>query len=110
DLTFTVPVTDRKRAMQLLLDQAGDLCTPERIAYDDEVAKVSVVGVGMRSHAGVAHRMFQLLADEGINIMLISTSEIKISCVIHEKYAELALRALHQGFGLHLPPAQRPSL
>jgi aspartate kinase len=62
----------------------------------------------MRSHAGVAGRMFELLAAEGINIGMISTSEIKISCIIQEKYAELAVRALHQGFGLHLPADQRP--
>jgi aspartate kinase len=71
---------------------------------------VSVVGVGMRSHAGVAKKMFQLLASENINIQLISTSEIKISCVIARKYAELAVRALHEGFGLSLPPAERTGL
>jgi aspartate kinase len=109
DVTFTVPRQDRKRAMDLLLGQAADLCAPERMAYSDGVAKVSVVGIGMRSHAGVARRMFQILSDEGINIQAISTSEIKISCVIDEKYAELALRALHQGFGLDLPPAERPA-
>ena len=77
----------------------------ERVSYDDEICKVSVVGVGMRSHAGVAKTMFQLLAAENINIQLISTSEIKISCVIARKYAELAVRALHDGFGLSLPPS-----
>jgi aspartate kinase len=71
---------------------------------------VSVVGVGMRSHAGVAKRMFQLLAAENINIQLISTSEIKISVVVAKKYAELALRTLHDGFGLDRPPAERAAL
>ena len=67
---------------------------------DHDVVKVSIVGLGMRSHAGVAARMFRLLADEGINIQAISTSEIKISCLIHAKYGELAVRSLHDGFGL----------
>ncbi|MEM9493667.1 MAG: aspartate kinase, partial [Myxococcota bacterium] len=92
DLTFTVPIGDRKRVIDLLLADASDVTEKERLAFDDDIAKVSVVGVGMRSHAGVARRMFQILADEGINIMMISTSEIKISCVIKEKYAELAVR------------------
>ncbi len=79
----------------------------EKILADDEIAKVSVVGVGMRSHAGVAKKMFQLLANESINIQLISTSEIKISCVIARKYAELAVRALHDAFELDRPEADR---
>jgi aspartate kinase len=108
DVTFTVPRLDRKRAIELLTSQAADLCAPERVTHTDAVAKISVVGIGMRSHAGVAQRMFQILADEGINIQMISTSEIKISCVIDEKYSELALRALHQGFGLDRPPTERP--
>ena len=112
DLTFTVPKGDRKRSIQLLIDRVPDLvgAAGERIAFDDEICKVSVVGVGMRSHAGVAKVMFELLAKEGINIQLISTSEIKISCVIAQKYAELALRTLHDGFGLHLAPGERDSL
>ncbi len=65
-----------------------------------DMAKVSIVGVGMRNHAGVASKMFQVLADEGVNIRVISTSEIKITCLIDEKYAELAVRALHAAFGL----------
>jgi aspartate kinase len=69
-----------------------------------------VVGVGMRSHAGVARKMFELLASERINIQLISTSEIKISCVVARKYAELSLRVLHDGFTLHLPPSERAGL
>jgi aspartate kinase len=84
DLTFTVPRGDRKRAVEILKEKVPDLvgADGQRIVADDEIAKVSVVGVGMRSHAGVAKKMFQLLAAESINIQLISTSEIKISCVI----------------------------
>jgi aspartate kinase len=112
DLTFTVPKGDRKRSIQVLTDAVPDLVGAhgERIAYDDEICKVSVVGVGMRSHAGVAKVMFELLAKESINIQLISTSEIKISCVIARKYAELAVRTLHDGFGLHQAPHERESL
>lgn len=95
DISFTVARSERARAIELLGKEAGDLCTSERLAYADDVAKVSVVGIGIRSHAGVARRMFELLAGENINIELISTSEIKITCVINEKYAELALRVLH---------------
>ena len=112
DLTFTVPRGDRKRTVDILKEKVPDLvgAEGERIKADDEIAKVSAVGVGMRSHAGVAKKMFQLLAAEGINIQLISTSEIKISCVIARKYAELAVRALHDGFGLSLPPSERGDL
>jgi aspartate kinase len=112
DLTFTVPRGDRKRTVEILREKVPELVGAggERIAADDEIAKVSAVGVGMRSHAGVAKRMFQLLATEGINIQLISTSEIKISCVIARKYAELAVRVLHDGFGLSLPPSERGDL
>ena len=112
DLTFTVPRLDRKRSVDILKDKVPDLVgtNGERVKFDDDIAKVSVVGVGMRSHAGVAKKMFQLLASENINIQLISTSEIKISCVIARKYAELAVRALHEGFGLSLPPAERTGL
>lgn len=112
DLTFTVPKGDRKRSVEILRDKVPDLVgkDAERVHFDDEICKVSVVGVGMRSHAGVAKNMFQLLAAENINIQLISTSEIKISCVIARKYAELAVQALHKGFGLDKPPAERTSL
>ena len=112
DLTFTVPKGDRKRTVEILKDKVPDLVgkNAERVSYDDEICKVSVVGVGMRSHAGVAKTMFQLLAADNINIQLISTSEIKISCVIARKYAELAVRALHEGFGLSLPMSERTSL
>ena len=112
DLTFTVPSSDRKRACEILAREVPALVGAggERIRFDDDICKVSVVGVGMRSHAGVALRMFELLAAEAINIQLISTSEIKISCVVAKKYAELALRTLHAGFGLDLPPGERASL
>ncbi|HEY0481931.1 MAG TPA: aspartate kinase [Kofleriaceae bacterium] len=112
DLTFTVPKGDRKRACEILKTQVPDLVgsTGERIAFDDEIAKVSVVGVGMRSHAGIAKTMFQLLAAENINIQLISTSEIKISCVIARRYAELAVQCLHEGFALSQPPSERPGV
>jgi aspartate kinase len=112
DLTFTVPRGDTKRAVEILKAKVPDLVGSggERVIFDDDICKVSVVGVGMRSHAGVAKRMFQLLAAENINIQLISTSEIKISCVIARKYAELAVQALHEGFGLSLPPNERAGL
>ncbi|HTJ43698.1 MAG TPA: aspartate kinase [Kofleriaceae bacterium] len=112
DMTFTVPQGDRKRAIEILRKEVPDLvgAEGERINFDDEICKVSVVGVGMRSHAGVARKMFELLASERINIQLIATSEIKISCVVARKYGELALRVLHEGFSLHLPPAERAQL
>ena len=73
--------------------------------YDEDIVKVSIVGLGMRSHAGVAAKMFGILAKEGINIQAISTSEIKISCLVAAKYTELAVRSLHDGFGLGSPAA-----
>ena len=112
DLTFTVPAGDKRRTIDTLRQAVPDLVGKdgERISHDDDICKVSVVGVGMRSHAGVAKRMFQILADEGINIQLITTSEIKISVVIAKKYAELAVRVLHDGFGLSRPPGERTAL
>ena len=112
DLTFTVPRSDTRRAIDTLKAKVPDLVgkAGERIVADEEICKVSVVGVGMRSHAGIAKKMFELLAAENINIQLISTSEIKISCVIARKYAELAVQTLHEGFGLSLPPAERAGL
>jgi aspartate kinase len=108
DLTFTVPKGDFKRAVDLIKTRCGDLCGGgERISTSEGLAKISVVGVGMRSHAGVAQRMFELLSKEGINILMISTSEIKISVVVEGKYAELAVRVLHDGFGLDKPPGER---
>jgi len=112
DMTFTVPAVDKKRTLDILRTTVPELVgkDAERVSHDDDICKVSVVGVGMRSHAGVAKRMFQLLADENINIQLITTSEIKISVVIAKKYAELAVRVLHDGFGLSRPPAERAGL
>jgi aspartate kinase len=100
NLTFTLPSSDMARARDLLVKQCGHLCSPENIRAETNLSKVSVVGVGMRSHAGVALKMFEILAHENIAVQLISTSEIKISCVIDAKYAELAVRALHDGFEL----------
>jgi aspartate kinase len=99
DLTFTVPKNDYPRAMAIQKGVAKSIGA-EQVLGDEHIAKVSVIGVGMRSHSGVAAKMFTALAGENINIMMISTSEIKISCVIEEKYTELAVRVLHQTFGL----------
>lgn len=99
DLTFTVGKADLDRAKKVIEDNKASLAYEGLIA-DSNVVKVSVIGVGMRSHAGIAQKMFQTLAAEGINIQVISTSEIKISVLIEEKYTELALRALHTAYGL----------
>ncbi len=99
DFTFTVHRSDYDRARQVLEAQLTGLSARE-VAGDETIAKVSIVGVGMRSHAGVAAKMFKTLAQEGINVLMISTSEIKISVVIDEKYLELAVRALHNSFEL----------
>jgi aspartate kinase len=100
NLTFTLAKGDLKRARDLIVKHCADICPAERIKTEENLSKVSIVGVGMRSHAGVALKMFEILARENIRIHLISTSEIKISCVIDAKYSELAVRALHDGFGL----------
>jgi aspartate kinase len=97
DLTFTVPRDDYSRALALA-QEASAAIGAQAVEGDDAIAKVSIVGLGMKDHAGVATRMFQVLAEESINIQLISTSEIKISVVIEEKYAELAVRTLHAAF------------
>jgi len=97
DLTFTVPRGDAKKALARVKAAAAEVGA-SGVVFDAEVAKVSIVGLGMRSHAGVAARMFQTLAREGINIQMISTSEIKISVVIEAKYTELAVRVLHDAF------------
>ena len=104
DFTFTVARGDMKKAVAVLDSVAKDIGARELIA-DDKICKVSLVGVGMRSHAGVASKMFATLAKENINIQMISTSEIKISVVIEEKYLELAVRALHTAFDLDAPAA-----
>jgi aspartate kinase len=103
DFTFTVHRSDYQPALDLLGKVAGQLAARE-VTGDARIAKISVVGVGMRSHAGIASTMFKTLADEGINIQMISTSEIKISVVVDEKYLELAVRALHSAFGLDQAP------
>ncbi len=99
DLTFTVPKPEFYKTMKLVSEVAQEIGA-ERVLGDEDIAKVSIVGVGMRAHAGVALKMFETLAKENINIMMISTSEIKVSCVIEEKYTELAVRVLHKAFGL----------
>ncbi|MBN2466632.1 MAG: aspartate kinase [Deltaproteobacteria bacterium] len=99
DLSFTVAQTDAKQALKILQEIATTL-NAASVSVDNDIAKVSIVGVGMRSHYGVAAKFFSTLAQEGINIMMISTSEIKISCVIQEKYTELAVRVLHEAFNL----------
>jgi aspartate kinase len=99
DVTFTVSKTDFKKALKLVKKVAEAIKAQEVLA-DENIAKVSIVGAGMVSHAGVASRMFTALAKENINIVMISTSEIKISCVVDAKYGELAARVLHQAFGL----------
>lgn len=99
DISFTVPRSDVKKTVEIMQDVIKDIGAKE-LEVKEDIAKVSIVGVGMRSHSGVAAKMFSTLAGEGINIMMISTSEIKISCVIDAKYTELAVRALHRAFGL----------
>jgi len=99
DLTFTVAKSDFYKTMELLRVVAQEIGA-EKVLGDENIAKVSIIGVGMRSHAGVAKKMFGALAKEGINIIMISTSEIKISCIVQEKYTELAVRVLHEVFGL----------
>ncbi len=97
DLTFTVPRTDLTKALRIVEKTAKEIGC-EKIEADEKIAKVSVVGVGMRSHSGVAAKMFQTLAQEKINIMMISTSEIKISVVVNESDMERAVKALHKNF------------
>jgi aspartate kinase len=99
DFTFTVGRDDYQEALDILKKVANNIGSRE-VTGDDKIAKLSMVGVGMRSHAGVASRMFEVLAEKSINIQMISTSEIKISVVIAEEYIELAARALHSAFGL----------
>jgi aspartate kinase len=99
DLTFTVPKADFKKALKIVEETAKDIGA-SGVSSDESIAKVSIVGVGMRSHSGVASKMFQTLSQEGINIQMISTSEIKVSCIVDAKYTELAVRVLHDAFGL----------
>ena len=100
DFSFTVAMADYEKAMTLLNDKVLPQLEATEVIGDTKICKVSIVGIGMRSHVGVAATMFKLLSEEGINIQMISTSEIKTSVVIDEKYMELAVRALHKGFGL----------
>jgi aspartate kinase len=99
DISFTVPRADRPTVVATL-EEVAKRIGAESVTYDDRIAKVSIVGVGMRSHSGVAARMFRALSREGVNIHMISTSEIAVSCVIEDKYVELAVRALHDAFEL----------
>jgi len=102
DMTFTVPKGDYKKAVVIVEEVAKKIGARE-VMSDMDISKVSIIGVGMRSHAGVASTMFEALSAEGINIQMISTSEIKVSCVVAAKYTELAVRVLHNAFGLDLP-------
>jgi aspartate kinase len=99
DLTFTVSKKDMKEA-QKIVEATAKVVGAKKVEVDDDVAKVSIIGVGMVSHSGVAAKMFKTMANESINIMMISTSEIKISCIIQRKYTELAVTVLHDAFGL----------
>jgi len=107
DVTFTAPKSDFAK-VRTTMEKIASAVDALGIRYDEDIVKVSIVGLGMRSHAGVAAKMFSILADEGINIQAISTSEIKVSCLMATKYAELAVRALHEGFGLSTPPTEEP--
>jgi aspartate kinase len=99
DISFTVPRTDYARTLDIVRSVVAEIGA-DKVMGDDKIAKVSIVGVGMRTHSGVAAKMFETLGREKINILMISTSEIKVSCVIEAKYAELAVRVLHEAFGL----------
>jgi aspartate kinase len=105
DLTFTVPKADFQKSLKLVSEVARQIGA-EKVLGDENIAKVSIVGVGMRNHAGIAQKMFHVLAKENINIIMITTSEIKISCIIEEKYTELAVRVLHEAFDLENGPTE----
>ena len=102
DFTFTVHRNDYDRALEILNSTCKDMGA-RNVSGDKRIVKISIVGVGMRSHAGIASKMFRALADEGINIQMISTSEIKVSVIVDEKYLELGIRTLHSAFGLEKP-------
>src|SRR5215831_9025097 len=106
DFSFTVNRSEYKKALELLDKEKGRGFSAREIIGDNKICKVSLIGIGMRSHAGIAAKMFKTLADEQINIQMISTSEIKTSVVIDEKYLELAVRVLHRAFELEEPPRQ----
>ncbi len=97
DMSFTVPKTDSKKILEVMKQVVAEI-SAKNVNIKEDIAKISIVGVGMRSHSGVAAKMFSAMAKEGINIMMISTSEIKISCVIDARYTELAVRVLHEAF------------
>jgi aspartate kinase len=105
DFSFTVHRNDYTRVVELLKSQVVPALGAQAVVGDPKICKVSIVGIGMKSHVGVAARMFKTLSEEGINIQMISTSEIKTSVVIDEKYMELAVRALHRAFELDAPAA-----
>lgn len=105
DFTFTVHRRDFEKALAIL-NKTCKAIGGKEVLGDDKIAKISLVGVGMRSHAGIASTMFKVFGDEGINIQLISTSEIKVSVVMDEKYLELGVRALHSAFGMHKAPVE----
>jgi aspartate kinase len=101
-VAFTVPKSDFTKTLQIIKETIKEFGGKE-VKSNEDIAKISIVGVGMRSHSKVATQMFSALAKEGINIQMISTSEIKISCIIDSKYTELAVRALHDAFELDKP-------
>lgn len=103
DISFTVLENESQKALQVIQGLMKDPLGAKQVQCDDKIAKVSIVGVGMKNHSGVAAKMFDTLAKEGINILMISTSEIAISCVIDSKYTELAVRSLHEAFELEKP-------
>ncbi|ACS80057.1 aspartate kinase [Maridesulfovibrio salexigens] len=109
DMTFTIPRGDLKKTLEII-DEIKEPMGAQDVLYDQHVCKVSVIGVGMRNHSGVASKAFQALRDENINILMISTSEIKITCLIEEKYTELAIRTLHNTFGLDKSGSDENSL
>lgn len=104
DISFTLPKTDVVEATQIMKKVAAEI-KAKNVSYDSNISKISIVGAGMRSHSGVAAKMFKALSGENINIIMISTSEIRISCIIESKYTELAVRALHREFDLKTEPA-----
>ena len=105
DFSFTVNRNDLDKALRVIESEVSPYLEEGGILTDSSIAKISCVGIGMRSHAGVAAKMFKVLAEENINIKMISTSEIRTSIVVDEKYMELAVRALHKAFGLDKAPS-----
>ena len=106
DFSFTVHRNEYQRAMKILESKVKPAISARGVVGDDHIAKVSLVGIGMRTHAGIAAKMFEALAKEGINIQMISTSEIKTSVVVDEKYMELGVRVLHKVFALDKAPSE----